>query len=93
MTRFFKNFPAAQKTWPKQGPFTALEELENQFGRAKKKVIKIFENFLKIRPPRKNPRSAPVFRKKAVSHKHFKKIMLAGCSLLAKLAGAPLRPG
>ena len=51
LTCFFKNLPAAQKTWPKQGPFSALEELENQFGRAKKKVIKIFENFLKIRPP------------------------------------------
>ena len=27
LTCFFKNLPAAQKIWPKQGLFTALEEL------------------------------------------------------------------
>ena len=35
------------------------ESSKNQFGRSKKKVDKIFENFLKIRPPRESPRSAP----------------------------------
>ena len=40
------------------------ESSKNQFGRPKKKkkVVKILENFLKIRPPpppRENPRSAP----------------------------------
>ena len=34
------------------------ENSENQFGRPRKKVEKIFESFLKIRPPRENPRSA-----------------------------------
>ena len=31
---FFKNFPAAQKVRPKQGPFTALGELEKSFERS-----------------------------------------------------------
>ena len=45
------------------------ESSKNQFGRPKKKkkVVKIFEFFLKIRPPppRENPRSAP-------GYKHFR---------------------
>ena len=42
------------------------ESSKNQFGRPKKKkkVVKVFDNFLKIRPPppRENPRSAPDYK-------------------------------
>ena len=60
---FFKILPAAHKNLPQQGLWVFLvlcESSENQFGRPKKKVDKIFKKFLKIRPPpRENPRSAP----------------------------------
>ena len=54
---FFKNFPAAQKIWSKEGLFFLLwESSENQFGRPK------FRNFWKSAPPsREKPRSAPVW--------------------------------
>ena len=52
---FFKTCPPA-----KLGLFTALEDLEKSIWSTQEKVVKIFENFLKIRPPRENSRSAPV---------------------------------
>ena len=49
----------------KTGTKTCLgraRKTKNQFGRSKKKKVdKVFENFLKIRPPRENPRSAPAW--------------------------------
>ena len=40
--------------------FLALQESsENQFGRPKKRSTKLSIFFLKIRPPRENPRSTP----------------------------------
>ena len=49
---FFQKFACGAEHLAKHGVFLLLyESSENQFGRPKKKVIKIFENFLKIRPP------------------------------------------
>ena len=42
-----------------RGKTVLWESSKNQFGRLKK--VKIFEVFLKIRPLRENPRSAPVY--------------------------------
>ena len=56
---FFRNLPAAQKIWPKQRLFSILARKINLVD-LKKKVVKIFENLFKIRPPpRENPRFAP----------------------------------
>ena len=55
---FSKSLAAAQKIWPKQRLFSALVEL-GKFCRPKKNFSKTFQNFLKIRPTRENPRSAP----------------------------------
>ena len=54
-TCFFKTCLPA-----KLGLFTALEDFEKSIWSTQEKVVKIFENFLKIRPPRENSRSAPV---------------------------------
>ena len=58
---FFKFLPAEEKIFAKTGSFYC-------FGRARKinlvdlkEVQKIFENFLKIRPPRENPKFTPGF--------------------------------
>ena len=50
---FFKFLPAAQKILPKKGPNHAKGELKNLYlvDLKKKKVVKIFDFFLKIRPP------------------------------------------
>ena len=54
-----------EKAAQKFGKTVLWESSKNQFGRPKKKkIVKILENFLKIRPPpppRENPRSAPGF--------------------------------
>ena len=58
-TVFSKNCLRRKKFSQSRGKTMLWESSKNQFGRPKKKVVKIFENFLKIRPPRGNPRSAP----------------------------------
>ena len=57
---FFKICLRRRKFSQNRGKTMLWESSKNQFGRPKKKVVKIFDFFLKIRPPpRENPRSAP----------------------------------
>ena len=73
LSKFFKKCPKTafltvfskiclwrRKFCQSTGKTVLWESSKNQFGRPKKKVVKVLENFLKIRPPlRENPRSAP----------------------------------
>ena len=75
----FQTIARGAKNWVITGSFSSnLGALENQFGRPKK-VDKIFENCLKIRPPQENLRSAPavaydlkfcrgIYRRNSVNH-------------------------
>ena len=58
---FFKICLRRRKFTHNRGKTVLWESSKSQFGRPNKKVVKILENFLKIRPPppRENPRSAP----------------------------------
>ena len=62
--QFFKIGPAALKIWQKQGLFTALGDIGKSVllfcWPNKKRSTEMFDKFLKIRPPRQNPISAPV---------------------------------
>ena len=60
---FFQSFVFGAENFVKIGKKTMLlESSKNQFGRPKKRVDKIFENFLESRShPREIPRSAPDF--------------------------------
>ena len=53
---FFKNLSAAQKILPKMGAKQCFGRAQkNQFDRPKKKkVVKIFDFFMKVRPPPEN---------------------------------------
>ena len=64
----FQTIDRGAKNWVITGSFSSnLGALENQFGRPKK-VDKILENCLKIRPPQENLRSAPSCKSSQIYH-------------------------
>ena len=65
LTVFSKICLRRRKFCQNRGKTVLWESSKNQFGRPKKKVVKILEIFLKIPPPpRENPRSAPALKSK-----------------------------
>ena len=58
---FFNILSAAQKIGEKTGSFLFGRARKINLVDLKKKFDKIFEVFLKIRPPQENPRSAPAW--------------------------------
>ena len=85
-TRFFcQNYSkSAQKFCQNRGKTVLWESSKNQFGRPKK--VKIFEFFLKIRPLRENPRSAPVYDLKNIYSQRMIKIFKVSLFLVAQFS-------